>query len=110
MQLSTQVSAENVNEALRLFRVSTVSAASSGRVTGDLSGLSKSEMEEIEDVCSFVKRMLPIGARTPQKRLMEELVEKRGYTRFSVRKAVQVLLVRGEVKHLFQQKFIQRVI
>lgn len=108
MQLKTEAGVEHVTEALRLFNVSTVSAKKAGKVTGDLSSLSPEDREEIENVEEFIKSMLPIGTKIVRGKLIEDLVEKRGYSRFSVRNALQLLSLKGNLKNIFQQKYIQR--
>lgn len=109
MQLAYQASPEHVAEAIRLFKVSTLNAAATGALPGDMSSLGQDQIKEVQAVEEQLKRRIAIGSTIPQKKIMDEFVALQGYSVFAVKKALQVLLSRGEIRHASQQKLVQRV-
>jgi DNA replication licensing factor MCM5 len=109
MELSQEASTEHVAEAIRLFKVSTLNAANSNALPGDVSALSEEDLRSVQMVEEQIKRRVPIGSVVPQQKLMDEFVQLQGFKAFAVRKALQVMLDRGEIRHASQQKLIKRV-
>ena len=109
MELSQEASTEHVAEAIRLFKVSTLNAANNNALPGDVSALSEEDLRSVQMVEEQIKRRVPIGSVVPQQKLMDEFVQLQGFKAFAVRKALQVMLDRGEIRHASQQKLIKRV-
>lgn len=109
MELAFEATPEHVAEAIRLFKVSTLSAASTGALPGDLSSLGSDQVREVQAVEEQIKNRVPIGSTVPQKKLVDEFTALQGFSQFAVRKAIQVMLERGEVRHASQQKLIKRI-
>ncbi|GBG29338.1 DNA replication licensing factor MCM5 [Hondaea fermentalgiana] len=109
MELAFEATPAHVTEAIRLFKVSTLNAASNGAAPGDMSSLGREQVREVQAVEDQIKRRVPIGSTVSQRGLIDEFVSLQGYSQFAVRKALQIMLERGEVKHASQQKKIRRV-
>jgi DNA replication licensing factor MCM5 len=75
MTLSTQVAEHNVDEAIRLFKFSTMDAVQAGNVEGMTRG---DLMEEITKVEADIRRRLPIGWSTSYSSLVREFVQQQG--------------------------------
>jgi DNA replication licensing factor MCM5 len=109
MELSQEATTEHVAEAIRLFKVSTLNAANNNALPGDVSALSEEDLRSVQMVEEQIKRRVPIGSVVPQQKLMDEFVQLQGFKAFAVRKALQVMLDRGEIRHASQQKLIKRI-
>jgi len=109
LELAYEATTEHVAEAIRLFKVSTLNAANNCALPGDISSLGQDQVREIQSVEEQIKRRVPIGSTVAQKKLIDEFVALQGYSQFAVRKAIQVMLDRGEVRHASQQKLIKRM-
>ena len=86
MSLSNIVSRKDVDEAHRLFQISTMSAASSR--TNNFYEISGEEMKDIIKIEDAIKRRLAIGQRIQYIKLVEELV-----TRFTSRRLVECAII-----------------
>jgi DNA replication licensing factor MCM5 len=75
MTLSTQVQEQQVDEAIRLFKFSTMDAVQAGNVEGMTRG---DLMDEINKVESDIRRRLPIGWSTSYASLVREFVTQQG--------------------------------
>eukprot|EP01104_Vermistella_antarctica_P009551 TRINITY_DN2470_c0_g1_i2.p1 TRINITY_DN2470_c0_g1~~TRINITY_DN2470_c0_g1_i2.p1 ORF type:complete len:572 (+),score=140.08 TRINITY_DN2470_c0_g1_i2:842-2557(+) len=105
MSLSPQATVNHVNEAIRLFKVSTVEAASSG-VSGP-ENLTPEVLAEISRVEALLKRRLPIGSRTSQQRICEDF-QARGVASNVVAKAISIMVSRDELEYRNQRKIVYR--
>lgn len=105
--LSHEATPEHVAEAIRLFKVSTLNAANSGSVMGD--GFIRPDVQDqVKAVEEMVKRRLAIGASTSVRSLVDEMM-RGGFDDFVVRKAVEVMVTRGELQHRGQRRAVLRV-
>jgi DNA replication licensing factor MCM5 len=86
----------HVQEALRLFTVSTVDAAKSG-MAGELT-LSTEQRQELHSVEERVRQRLPIGAVASKRALMDELV-RYGLSEWAVERALLAMAQRNEIEH-----------
>ena len=64
MRLETSVQSQDVHEALRLFKLSTMAAASSApqNAGAELSFLGDDQRSQIQNAEHFLKQRLPVGA------------------------------------------------
>ena len=120
MRLETEVRREDVAEALRLFRVSTMAAnaaddrggaaAAAGSVphTGGAGGGAIPSREEMLRAESFLKSRLVVGAVVNKQRIVEEAAG-RGYNAPVMARAMAVMAMRGEVQERNQGRLIRRV-
>ena len=86
MSLSSVVSRKDVDEAHRLFQISTMSAASSR--TNSVFEISGEEMKDVMKIEEAIKRRLSIGQRIQYSKLVEELV-----TRFTTKRLVDCAII-----------------
>jgi len=118
MRLDTRVQSEDVAEALRLFKVSTMNASatdstSSERVgtTSSSTGLMTAAMpsqEELMRAETFLRSRLAIGAVSNKQRVVEE-ASAQGYNAVVVARALSIMISRGEVQERNQSRMVKRV-
>ena len=102
MSLSNVVSRKDVDEAHRLFQISTMSAASSR--TNSVFEISGEELNDVIKIEDAIKRRLAIGQRIQYSKLVEELV-----TRFTTKRLVDcaiINLTKSYVLRFFDEKKI----
>jgi DNA replication licensing factor MCM5 len=75
--LTKMVAEHHVDEAIRLFKFSTMDAVQAGNIEGMTRG---ELMEEVEKVERDIRRRLPIGWSTSYQALVREFVTQQGYT------------------------------
>jgi DNA replication licensing factor MCM5 len=74
-QLSPHVNEAHVDEAIRLFRVSTYNATRSGHVLGE--GMMMNNMKkEVIAAQEELRRRLPVGSRLPERVIVDHLRNK----------------------------------
>ena len=102
MRLDSEVQPQDIEEALRLFRVSTMAAnaVDNRQVTGGGEAMERAER--------FLRQRLTIGATLNQQRLLEEAAAQ-GHNAMVVAKGLHVMVVRGEVQERNQGRLIRRV-
>lgn len=110
MRLDSEVQPEDVNEALRLFKVSTMAANQADQQRSDASFASvaapnRAEMERTE---SFLRSRLTIGSTVNKQRLVEEAAGQ-GYNAVLVTRALSVMTSRGDIMERNQGRFIKRI-
>jgi len=107
LTLSREATPEHVAEAIRLFKVSTGHAANSGSMAAE--GFLRPEMAtQIQEVEDQIKRRVAIGSDARVKRLVDEFSRK-GFPEFAVRKALHVMVARGELMQHQRRKVVQRL-
>ncbi|KAI8053838.1 MCM2/3/5 family-domain-containing protein [Syncephalis plumigaleata] len=99
MTLSPVANETHVDEAIRLFRQSTMDAVQSGQVEGMSRGEILGEVRKVEEE---IRRRLPIGSQISARGLRDELF-RQSYSRNAVEKAILVL-VSQEVLHYRNQR------
>jgi DNA replication licensing factor MCM5 len=88
MTLSPVVQTHHVEEAIRLFRFSTMDAVSAGSVDG----LSRGELnQEVNRIEKEVRRRLPVGWSTSYQSLVREFVTQQGYSNHSLERTLFLL-------------------
>mmetsp|Transcript_3147 Transcript_3147/g.8219 ORF Transcript_3147/g.8219 Transcript_3147/m.8219 type:complete len:122 (+) Transcript_3147:481-846(+) len=120
MRLEEEVKSEDVSEALRLFRVSTMAANSAGSGGGrggasagagagaGATGGALPSREEMNRAESFLRSRLVMGAVVNKQRIVEEAAG-RGYNAVVVARALAVMVMRGEVQERNQSRLIKRI-
>ncbi len=117
----------HVDEALRLFRVSTLDAAMSGTLSGRQGGdrghwvdsslppcpgaegfTSDSDQEEVRKIERQLKNRFPIGSHVSEQRIVQDFL-KQNYSERAVLTVLHIMLRRGELQHRMQRKVLFRV-
>ena len=88
LTLSPVVQNHHVDEAIRLFKFSTMDAVSAGPVDGMTRGQLNEEMNKIE---KEIRRRLPIGWSTSYQSLVKEFVNQQGYTSHALERTMFVM-------------------
>jgi len=106
MTLATQVAEHHVDEAIRLFKFSTMDAVHSGNVEG----MTRQELaEEMSKIESEVRRRLPIGWSTSYANLVRQFVQEQGYTQHALERALYVLEKREVIRFSGQKRTVHRI-
>lgn len=106
MTLSPTVKEEHVDEAMRLFKYSTMDAVQAGSVEGMTRGELQEEVQKLE---REIRRRLPIGWTVSAARLRSEFVEAQGFTQHALDKTLYVMERRDVVKFVNQRRLLTRV-
>ena len=109
MELAMEAKPHHVNEAIRLFKVSTLNAANTGAMPGDISGLSTETRQEIQQIEVNFKRRIPLNQTVSTKKIMDEFILRQGFDQFVVQKAITTMLARNEIQQLNRRKLIRRL-
>lgn len=76
MSLSSFALESHVDEALRLFQVSTLNAALSGSLSGAEGFTNEGDQEEVRKIERQLKNRFPIGSHVSEQRIMQDLLKK----------------------------------
>jgi len=88
LTLSPVVKNHHVDEAIRLFKFSTMDAVSAGSADGLSRGELNQEMNKIE---KEIRRRLPIGWSTSYQSLVKEFVNQQGYSSHALERTLFVM-------------------
>lgn len=91
MSLTTAVNESHVEEAIRLFKLSTVEAAKTVHISESLSDEQKEAVKQVE---AQILSRLPPGARTSKITVLRDL-QHRGFSQLVVVSALKALVARG---------------
>ena len=106
MRLDPHVQLEDIQEALRLFRVSTMAAnAVDNQEGGGMLGANQSQIEYTE---SFLHTRLSKGAMVNRQRLLEEATAQ-GHNAVLVAQAIHAMVGRGDLQERNQGRLIKRI-
>jgi len=107
LALSPQVQEAHVDEALRLFKFSTMDAIQSGN---NIEGLTRGElMEEMTRIENDIRRRLPIGWSTSYASLVREFVQEQRFTQHALERTLFVLEKREVIRFSGQRKTVHRI-
>eukprot|EP00667_Euglena_gracilis_P004063 EG_transcript_4081 len=104
MHFRSHATRDDVEEAIRLFRVSTMDAISSGLQELALDG---EQAEEIQKVEAAIRRRLGVGMSAPYTRLYNEFL-RQGFEAYIIDRALVILTKREEIEWKQQRKVIAR--
>jgi len=110
MRLDPDVRAEDISEALRLFKVSTMTANAVDQDKGGGIGLggggvAQEEMQRTED---FLRARMTLGSVVNRQRLIEEAAGQ-GFNAVVVAKCFAVMIMRGEVTERNSGRLLKRI-
>jgi DNA replication licensing factor MCM5 len=106
MTLSKDATETHVEEAIRLFTVSTVDAINSGAVV--LEEMNDTIRSEVENVERLIKRRLAIGASMSERKLVDSLVKTINVSETAVRRTIQILVQRDELEYRARRHIVYR--
>ncbi len=103
--LSRSVLPHHVEESIRLFKYSTMTALANGSVEG----MTRSELkDEIEAIEKELKRRLPIGWSTSFQSLTREFCTQQGYSQHALERCLYIMEKREILRFSGQRKTINR--
>lgn len=103
--LSPYATEEHVDEAIRLFRFSTLNAVESGNVEGMTRGELQEEVQKLE---REIRRRIPIGWTSSHAGLRKEFVDAQGYSLHALECALYILEKRDVLRFSNQRKTLTR--
>lgn len=98
----------HVNEALRLFHVSTMEAALSGSLAGAEGFTSEEEHDMLSRIEKQLKRRFPVGNQVSEQNIVKDFV-KQGFAERAIYKVIHTMIRRGELQHRMQRKMLYRL-
>lgn len=108
MQLQPFVTETHVDEALRLFQVSTLEAATSGSLVGAEGFSSTEDVEKLIRIEKQLKRRFPIGSQVSEFTIINDFVKQK-YNDKDIQKVIYIMIRRGELQHRMQRKMLFRL-
>ncbi|KAF5288491.1 hypothetical protein FQA39_LY15420 [Lamprigera yunnana] len=108
MQMLPFATESHVNEALRLFQVSTLEAAMSGTLTGAEGFTSEEDYEMLVRVEKQLKRRFAIGTQVSQQTIMQDFLQQQ-YPEHAIIKVIQTMIRRGQLQHRMQRRILYRL-
>uniref|UniRef100_U5ELZ4 DNA replication licensing factor MCM5 n=1 Tax=Corethrella appendiculata TaxID=1370023 RepID=U5ELZ4_9DIPT len=108
MQLQPFATEAHVNEALRLFQVSTLDAAMSGSLAGAEGFTTEEDNEVLNRIEKQLKRRFAIGSQVSEQNIIQDFVRQK-YPERSVLKVIHTMIRRGELQHRMQRKMLYRL-
>jgi len=97
----------HVEEAIRLFTVSTVDAINSGEVSVD-DQMTEQTRADVENAERLIKRQVQINSTKSEKKLVQDIARSFNMEEKIVRKAIQVMVARDELQYTNKGKNIRR--
>lgn len=108
MKLQPIAGEEEVDEALRLFQVSTLDAAMSGSLSGVEGFTTQEDQELISRIEKQLKRRFAIGSQVSEHSIIQDFTKQK-YPEHAIHKVLHLMMRRGEVQHRMQRKVLYRV-
>lgn len=108
MQLMPFATETHVNEALRLFQVSTLDAAMSGSLAGAEGFTTEEEHDSLVRIERQLKRRFAIGTQVSEQNIVQDFVAQQ-YLERHIIKVIHAMLRRGQIQHRMQRKMLYRL-
>jgi len=108
MELKPFATDAHVDEAIRIFQVSTLSAAQSGDLSGAEGFTTEEDQEMLYRIEKQLKKRFAIGSQVSQHPLLQDL-SKQKYDERQVQKGLMMMIRRGELQHRMQRKMLYRL-
>jgi len=108
MEMQPFATDKHVDEALRLFQVSTMSAATSGDLQGAEGFTTEEDQEMIHRIEKQLKKRFAIGSQVSQHTILHDF-SKQKYPERQVQKVIATMIRRGELQHRMQRKMLYRL-
>ncbi|XP_070578294.1 DNA replication licensing factor mcm5-like [Ptychodera flava] len=108
MELLPFASEAHVDEALRLFQVSTLDAARSGNLAGAEGFTTVDDREELNRIEKQLKRRFAIGSQVSEHCIVQDFLRQK-YPERSIYKVLQLMIRRGEIQYRMQRKMLYRI-
>jgi DNA replication licensing factor MCM5 len=106
MRMAAEATVADVEEALRLFKVSTLAASQSNPTLTAAGGAVQSE--EVKRAEEFLKRRMGLRMTVNARKIIEE-AHAQGYSDESVKRAIMAMVMKSELQELNQRKMLKRI-
>ena len=108
MELQPFAVNRHVEEALRLFHVSTMDAALSGSLSGVEGFTNQDDQEMLNRIERQLKKRFAIGCQVSEHAIFQDFARQK-YPNHAVTKVLQFMIRRGELQHRIQRKMLYRI-
>ncbi|KAH8860948.1 DNA replication licensing factor mcm5 [Schistosoma japonicum] len=108
MRLAAFATEQDVEEALRLFHVSTLEAAMSGSLEGAEGFTTQEEHELILRLEKQLKKRFIIGSQVSEYAIIQDFT-RQGFSERAVTKVLHYMIRRGEVQYRMQRRILYRI-
>ncbi|CAH0551980.1 unnamed protein product [Brassicogethes aeneus] len=108
MRLLPYATSTHVDEALRLFQVSTLDAAMSGTLAGAEGFTTEEEHEMILRIEKQLKRRFAIGTQVSQQSIISDFTQQQ-YQERAIVKVIQTMIRRGQLQHRMNRRMLYRL-
>ncbi|NWX14081.1 MCM5 factor, partial [Aegotheles bennettii] len=108
MKLQPFATEADVEEALRLFHVSTLDAAMSGNLSGAEGFTTQEDQEMLSRIEKQLKRRFAIGSQVSEHSIVQDFMRQK-YPEHAIYKVLQLMMRRGEIQHRMQRKVLYRI-
>ncbi|XP_062458615.1 DNA replication licensing factor MCM5 [Pezoporus occidentalis] len=108
MKLQPFATETDVEEALRLFQVSTLDAAMSGSLSGAEGFTTQEDQEMLSRIEKQLKRRFAIGSQVSEHSIIQDFMRQK-YPEHAIHKVLQLMMRRGEIQHRMQRKVLYRI-
>lgn len=108
MQLKSFVGQEHVDEAIRLFTVSTLAAAKTGDLAGAEGFTSEADHEQMMKIERQLKRRFPVGTQVAEKNIIRDL-QAQGFPEKAIYKVIHCFIRKGEIQYRVNRKMLYRL-
>jgi len=108
MELKSFATNAHVEEALRLFKVSTLSSAMSGELSGAEGFVTEEEQETIQKIEKNLKRRFAVGSQVSEHTILTDFARQK-YPERLVNKVIYAMVRREELQYRMQKKMLYRI-
>jgi len=108
MQLLPFATEAHVEEAIRLFKVSTLAAATSGDLSGAEGFTTEEEHQQLLRIEKQVKRRFPVGSQVSEKSIVQDLI-KQNFNEKAIHKVLHCFVRRGDIQFRMHKKMLYRL-
>jgi len=108
MRLAPFANETDVDEALRLFHVSTLSSAGSGNLAGIEGFTTREDQEEIARIEKQIRRRFVVGSQVSEHAIVQDFI-RQNYSERAIYKVLHAMVRRGDVQYRMQRKVLIRV-
>ncbi|XP_053577356.1 DNA replication licensing factor MCM5 [Bombina bombina] len=108
MKLQPFATDTDVDEALRLFQVSTLDAAMSGSLSGVEGFTTQEDHEMLSRIEKQMKRRFAIGSQVSEHSIIQDFIKQK-YPEHAIHKVLHLMMRRGEIQHRLQRKVLYRI-
>lgn len=108
MKLQPFAGEEEVNEALRLFQVSTLDAAMSGSLAGAEGFTTEEDTEMLSRIERQLRKRFAVGSQVSEHNIVQDFLKQK-YPERAIMKVIHTMIRRGELQHRMQRKMLYRL-